>query len=183
MLREVPELPPKVSGQQPWELRPPCVRLQEDGSSPREEAISSLGSPASLLPGALARALEEHAACCRCVQWGKLLERWVGGGQGSQRGLVASCSGCYIPQRKAAVLGEAKVEQRTRQKLSRDHQEEAQTETHGSAPGTGPGRMDQRPPPPPIPGLRASRVHTTLIWDSFQQDTEGHDFSPCSHQD
>lgn len=31
----------------------------------------------------------------------------------------------------AAALGEAKVEQRTEQKLSRDHQEEAQVETRG----------------------------------------------------
>ena len=39
------------------------------------------------------------------------------GCQGSQRGLgVASCSGRYIPQKRAEALGEAEVEQRTRQK-------------------------------------------------------------------
>ena len=39
------------------------------------------------------------------------------GCQGSQRGLsVASCNGCYIPQKRAAVLGEAEMEQWTRQK-------------------------------------------------------------------
>lgn len=52
VLREVPELPPKVSGQLPWKPRPPGFCLSEgDGSSPKEEAISKPSAPqASLLP-------------------------------------------------------------------------------------------------------------------------------------
>lgn len=52
VLREVSELPPKVSGQQPCKLRPPVFCLWEGGaSSPREEAISRPSAPrASLLP-------------------------------------------------------------------------------------------------------------------------------------
>lgn len=112
---------PQVSGQQPWELRPPRVSLvgrrwwlQPTGGN-NFQALSSTGIFASQ---ALVRELAKQATCCRCIRWAKLPGRYMGGGVSEfpEGPRVAHCSGCYIPQKKAAVLGEAKVEQRTRQK-------------------------------------------------------------------
>lgn len=103
---------------------------------------------------------------------------WGEGCQGSQRGLsVASCSGRYIPQKKAAVLGEAKVEQRTGQKTKQGPSRGAQVETRGFCPRHG-NRQDgpMATSPSSIPGPRGSRIHTTVLWVSFQQDTERHGF-------
>lgn len=83
MLREVLAIPSKGSGQQPWKLRPPHVLLvgrrwlQAKGGS----HLKPSAPQASLLPRALARVLEEHATCRRCIQWEKLPEH-LGGGRG-----------------------------------------------------------------------------------------------------
>lgn len=127
-----------------------------------------------LLPRPLARALDEHATCCRCIQWEELLGCSGGEeGVGSPRGLgVASCSGHYIPQKRAVVLGEAKVEQRTRQKTKQGPPGGGPGGGMWALPrGSGPGRTDRRAPLSPLDsgGIGA---HTTLLWVSFQHDTE-----------
>ena len=69
MLWKVLAIPSKVSGQQPWELRPPCVWpvgrrwLQPEGGS----TLQALSFPGIFAPRALAKALDEHATCCRCI--------------------------------------------------------------------------------------------------------------------
>lgn len=73
---------------------------------------------------------------------------------------MASDRGRYIPQKRAAVLGEAKWDKGQDRKLTRDHQEEAQAGHTGSAPDTGPCRMD-RWPRPPLPPLDSGGVVST----------------------
>lgn len=176
MLREVPELPPKVSGQQPCKLRPPVFLLvgrrwlQPEGGS----NLQGLSSPGFFASQALARALAGHAPCCRRIQWGR--RRGVRAPRGAPCGQL---QWVLHSSEKVAVLGEAEVGQRTRQN------------TQQGSPRRGTGR-DTRALPraqeqagwtnghprfhPWTEGVLCP--HTTLIWVSFQHDIEGHGVQP-----
>lgn len=110
----------RTSRLQPWKPTPPRISLLVRGRCQLEgeSDLQALSPRHLLLPRALARALRELLRAADAFG-GKSgwRARWRGGCQASQRGLsVAGCSGCYIPQKRAAVLGEAAVEQRTRRK-------------------------------------------------------------------
>ncbi|XP_060978246.1 uncharacterized protein LOC133041519 [Dama dama] len=115
-------------------------------------------------------------------------EEWC---QGSQRGLsVASCNGCYIPQKRAAVLGEAEVEQRTRQKTKQRTTKDRYGGEHaGSAlsPGQAGGTKGRVPHFHPWirqgsggGGVLASQFSFGFLYHETPRDMG---FSPYSHQD
>lgn len=136
-------------------------RLQPEGGS----NLQALSSPGIFASQALARALAEHATCCRRIQRAKLPEE---GGQGSQRGLgwPAAVDATFLKKGSSAGRGKGGTKNETGNSAGTTKRRNRQ-DTQASAPGTGPGRMDQWPPPHSIPGLRGCCVYTTLIWGFF----------------
>lgn len=153
--------------------------LQPEGGS----NLQALSSPGIFASQALARALAEHATCCRRIQRAKLPEE---GGQGSQRGLAwpAAVDATFLKKGSSAGRGKGGTKNETESSAGTTKRRNRQ-DTRALPWAQDQAGWTNGHPPPPIPSPDRGGVVSTqhsfgFLFNKTQKDM---DFGPCSHQD